>query len=208
MTTPWPEIWKAIDSVPGWLSEEEARTLYNFARVIEPELNVVELGAFMGRSTVALAAGLRDRPDRARGFVISVDTWQGTRDSSDEELHRQMMRERGVTDLYRLHRDTMQSLGLSHFVRRIRGRSSVEAIEFAADWKLEIGLLFIDARHDYESVLEDFTRWTPLVQSGGFIVFHDKEAYGPARVISEAPNHFPNLLRISAPGSLAVFSMP
>jgi len=119
-----------------------------------------------------------------------------------------MMRAKGVTDLYGLHKYNMQSLGLSHFIRRIRGRTSVEAIEFAVDWKLPLGLLFIDACHDYGEVLRDFTLWTPLVLSGGFVVFHDKDAPGPARVVSEAGTHFPELLKISAPGSLAAFSVP
>jgi len=35
------------------------------------------------------------------------------------------------------------------------------------------GLIFIDARHDYDSVLQDFTCWAPMLAAGGAIAFHD-----------------------------------
>jgi hypothetical protein len=37
----------------------------------------------------------------------------------------------------------------------------------------EIGLVFIDGSHDYESIKSDFEAWWPKVQVGGIIAFHD-----------------------------------
>ncbi len=34
-------------------------------------------------------------------------------------------------------------------------------------------LVFIDAAHDYQSVLDDIERWTPKVRSGGVLAGHD-----------------------------------
>lgn len=36
-----------------------------------------------------------------------------------------------------------------------------------------IDVLHIDADHRYESVKRDFTLWSPLVRSGGVVLFHD-----------------------------------
>lgn len=41
-------------------------------------------------------------------------------------------------------------------------------------------LIFIDARHDYESVLEDFNGWLPMLAKNGLMAFHDSQVC-PAR---------------------------
>lgn len=56
-------------------------------------------------------------------------------------------------------------------------------------------LIFIDARHDYDSVLEDFIVWSPMVAENGVIAFHDShiceacpelnEDDGPVRLCNE-----------------------
>lgn len=56
-------------------------------------------------------------------------------------------------------------------------------------------LIFIDARHDYESVREDFENWSLLLDKNGLIAFHDScicparpdltEETGPVRLCYE-----------------------
>lgn len=58
-------------------------------------------------------------------------------------------------------------------------------------------LIFIDARHDYESVLEDFQCWAPMLSNEGIMAFHDSrvcearqdlnEQVGPVRLCNEIP---------------------
>ncbi len=48
-----------------------------------------------------------------------------------------------------------------------------------------IGLLFIDALHDYESVRKDFELWFPRMCAGGFVAFHDVDQPGPNRLVGE-----------------------
>lgn len=53
-------------------------------------------------------------------------------------------------------------------------------------------IIFIDAAHDYSSVLEDIDRWWPKVKPGGFLVMHDFNHKWPGvqRAISERFNLF------------------
>ncbi|MDB6077680.1 MAG: O-methyltransferase [Akkermansiaceae bacterium] len=53
------------------------------------------------------------------------------------------------------------------------------ASEIVADF------IFIDARHDYESVLEDFGLWSAKLGLGGVIAFHDSRACPARPEISE-----------------------
>jgi predicted O-methyltransferase YrrM len=58
-----------------------------------------------------------------------------------------------------------------------------------------LDMVFIDARHDYDSVLEDFRLWSPKIAVGGVIAFHDScrcaarpeisDDDGPVRVCAE-----------------------
>lgn len=56
-----------------------------------------------------------------------------------------------------------------------------ETLETVKDFLLDIennvirsvDLLFIDGDHRYEAVKKDYEMYSPLVQAGGFIVFHD-----------------------------------
>jgi hypothetical protein len=50
-------------------------------------------------------------------------------------------------------------------------RTSVKAAEDIADGSLDF--VYIDARHDYGSVLEDLAAWFPKVRPGGLIAGHD-----------------------------------
>ena len=83
----------------------------------------------------------------------------------------------------------MARLGLSELVVPLR-MSTVEASRQWAGGE-NIGLLFIDASHDYLAVRRDFEMWSPLVCGGGFVVFDDVPAWpGPTRVVSELPRWF------------------
>jgi hypothetical protein len=69
------------------------------------------------------------------------------------------------------------------------GVSQVPA-DAARDWptQVEIGLLFIDASHDYVSVGRDYEFWSPFVAVNGFVTFDDVPGWpGPTRLVGELP---------------------
>ena len=56
-------------------------------------------------------------------------------------------------------------------VEFVTEKSAVAASRLPLQGKAD--LIFIDARHDYASVLEDFNCWQPMLASGGTMAFHD-----------------------------------
>ena len=60
-----------VREIGGWLTEAQARTLWDEARVVPAGALIVEIGSHQGRSTVVLAAAA----PRAR--VIAVDPFVG-----------------------------------------------------------------------------------------------------------------------------------
>lgn len=58
----------------------------------------------------------------------------------------------------------------------------------------DIDVVFIDALHDYDSVMKDISLWWPLVREGGFICGHDFQHKFPG-VMRAVAEHFP-LMRV------------
>lgn len=56
-------------------------------------------------------------------------------------------------------------------IRFVKKTSAEAASEFRGSQKAD--LIFIDARHDYESVLQDFELWSTCLKDDGVIAFHD-----------------------------------
>jgi predicted O-methyltransferase YrrM len=50
----------------------------------------------------------------------------------------------------------------------------IDSKELAKTWdRGEFKMIFIDGNHDYEAVKADIVNWTPFLQHGGWILFHD-----------------------------------
>ncbi|WP_274649481.1 class I SAM-dependent methyltransferase [Paenibacillus humicola] len=174
------EIEQMTASIQGWVSDKAGMRLYELARFHAPTGIVAELGSWKGRSTLWLAHGILDRGE---GTVFAVDTWRGT---ETEPGHAELLVGYEENQLFEEFKDNLGKAGVLHLVHPIVGDTVQTARNFQPD--LPIGLLFIDACHDYEAVKADFEHWSPLVADNGYIVFDDVPAWpGPTRLVFELP---------------------
>lgn len=172
------------EGIPGWLSEDEAITLYELALGLPHERPVaVEIGSWLGKSSLVLSKGLKGKTEPK---LYCIDPFNGDADEVDRAMYGREMRKMNRT-LKETFLDNMKKHGVLDVVRPMEGYS----FEFAADFKEPINLLFIDGNHDYEAVLQDYEQWSPLVKPGGMIAFHDvvlgenPDPVGPGMVIKE-----------------------
>jgi hypothetical protein len=137
----------------------------------EPEAAIVELGSYKGKSTVALAAGVRS-VGPGSVVVYAVDTFEG----SAELAHL------GLNTFADFQSNIARS-GLTSLVQPIQGLT----VPSAGLVERPISLLFIDADHSYEGVRADFEAWAPMVIPNGIIAFHDTfgDWEGPNRFVHE-----------------------
>ena len=70
------EVWRTADWIPGWFHEGSASLFYSVIREARPT-TVVEIGSYLGRSTVFLALALRQTG--LQGRVVAVDPHTGDR---------------------------------------------------------------------------------------------------------------------------------
>jgi predicted O-methyltransferase YrrM len=161
-----------IDQIEGWLSLGEGQRLAFLASTVPPSLAIVEIGSWKGKSTVWLASGSK-HGQGAR--VWAVDHWTGSPE------HESLFHWSPGATTFPEFQQNITWFGHEDIVTPISGRSE----DVAKTWDKDIGLVFIDAAHDYESVRADFLVWTPFLVRGGWVAFHDAGAPGPARVIAE-----------------------
>ena len=172
------------EAIPGWLSENEAITLYELARSLPAERPVaVEIGSWLGKSSVVLSKGMKGK---RRPALYCIDPFNGDADAGDRELYGREMVGMDRT-LEQTFLENMKKNGVLDIARPVVAYS----FEVAPDFKEPIDLLFIDGNHDYEAVLQDYEQWSPLIKTGGVIAFHDvvfdpdPDPVGPVKVAKE-----------------------
>ncbi len=177
------ELTAKIEPIQGWLSAGAGSAQYQLARLLAPSEVMVELGSWKGRSTAWLGFAVKDR---GNGRVIAIDTWAGT---PSESLHKELLKDYGKDQLFDEFNANMAQLGLSDVIEARRMSTQQAAREWIGGQC--IGVLHIDAGHEYLDVRRDFEMWSPFVVPGGFIVFDDVPSWpGPTRLITELPRWF------------------
>ncbi|MEJ8545125.1 class I SAM-dependent methyltransferase [Brevibacillus borstelensis] len=156
-----------LNNVEGILALDEGRYLAYCASVVPKEQKIVEIGSLKGKSTCFTAMGSM----LGNGaHVYAMDPWELIYGEIGKTYHQEFWQNVG-------------KFGLEPLITSIVGYSH----EVVKEWSGEIGLLFIDGDHHYESVRRDYELWAPFIAQGGWIAFHDINGIWPdvKRVIDE-----------------------
>ena len=117
------------EAIPGWLSENEAITLYELARSLPADHPVaVEIGSWLGKSSVVLSKGLRGKK---RPALYCIDPFNGDADASDRQLYGREMVGMDRT-LEQTFLDNMKKNGVLDIARPGRTWLSVTLADFSA----------------------------------------------------------------------------
>jgi predicted O-methyltransferase YrrM len=150
----------AIDSVEGWLSEDQARRLWEAARRVPAGGRIVEIGSFRGRSTIVLR-----RAADAAVEVVAIDP-HGGGDRGPREISPDAAR--GQAD-HEAFLENLRRAGAEGGVRHVR-RMSQDAL---GEVHGGVDLLYVDGAHRYGPAKADLQRWGECVSPGGTMLVHD-----------------------------------
>jgi predicted O-methyltransferase YrrM len=187
VSSAFADAWTVAERIPGWLTHDQARCLWDAAQGLGPGSTAVEIGSHQGRSTVALAKGAQ----RAGSTVVAIDpfldgaVFGGQRTRQRFEQH---VREAEVTDVVRLEPDYSQRV--------------------LSTWSDMVHLLYIDGKHDFWSCTRDIG-WVAHMPPGASVFIHDAfSSVGvTASLIREQSRRRPQLRYRSRVGSLALFTV-
>jgi hypothetical protein len=146
---------KSYKDVTGWFAFEP---FYNHIAetYLTNDMNIAEVGAYMGKSTAFMANKLKTKKLKTKFYV--VDHWRG---SAEHGL---------VIGLYETFLNNMEDCNVSKYITPLR----LESVDAAATFPDKFfDFVFLDASHDYDSVKKDIQAWLPKVKPGGILAGDD-----------------------------------
>lgn len=159
-TPRFDEALRAVAGVAGWMTDAQARRLWDCAQVVDPGGLIVEIGSYQGRSAIVLA---RAAPPGVE--VVAIDPHAGN-DRGPQQIRGSV--DQGEQD-HQTFLANLERAGVRDRVRHVRLPSQEAALEVVAP----IDLLYIDGAHRYRPARDDIRRWSPHVTEGGTILIHD-----------------------------------
>ena len=150
--------------VPGFFDSD---LVYKMAVKSAQEGSVfVEIGTWKGKSTSCMGQLIKSSEKNIKFYA--VDTFEG----SDEKFHQEWIKhlKNSNTSLFDEYEKNLKSCDVYDVVNTIKS-TSVEASSMFDDESVDF--IFIDAAHDYESVLSDIKSWYPKIKPEGLICGDD-----------------------------------
>jgi hypothetical protein len=151
---------RLVDGVEGWLSDAQARRLWDAARAVRAPGRIVEIGSFRGRSTIVLACAAADGVE-----LVAIDP-HGGGDRGPQEIVPDAAR--GEEDFVAFHAN-LRRAGVEDRVRHLRARS----LDALGSLEGETEVLYVDGAHRYRPASADIERWGRRVAPGGTMLIHD-----------------------------------
>lgn len=162
--TPFPELWRQVRTVTGWLSEPEAGVLWQAALATPADGVIVEIGSFAGKSARVLAAAGRR--------LLCVD-----RLTMGLSVGKIVIDDAIVASL--------QAVVNDHPHVTWQHCESQDA-----DYPPRIDMVYIDACHKYPYPLNDYLAVRHALHPGSQVAFHDyHREHGVTRTVLELESH-------------------
>ena len=157
---------EAAGSIPGWIVPPATREVAIASYKLPENPTIVEVGAFMGRSTALLAGARRLR---GSGVVHAIDPFDCSGDGFSISHYEDLLKASGARTLEEAFRSNMRRLGLENVVEVYTGTSS----EVVANWTRQIDLLLLDGDQTPHVQRRSYELWIPFLKSGGTFIMHN-----------------------------------
>jgi hypothetical protein len=147
-------------SIPGWRHGEEAVALCDASYSPDGDAVIVEVGAFLGRSTILLAGA---RKLRGSGKVHCFDPFDCSGDAYSVPVYQQILASAGGRSLREHFDRNINRADLSDWVQVHECRAADGAI----DWQRPVDVLLLDGDQSPGGARDAYEAWIPHLKSGG-----------------------------------------
>jgi predicted O-methyltransferase YrrM len=150
--------WNLVRETRGFLSEREARFLMNAVALTPAQGANVEIGSFMGRSTVGLAYVVRALGNRK---LTAIDPHTAPSETDPQLDGAETSYSQFIANLDRAN------------VRDVVDVRVAYSSEVAQNWNEPIRFLWIDGDHTYAGAKADLDMFKPFLVDGAIVAMHD-----------------------------------
>ncbi|WP_209020591.1 class I SAM-dependent methyltransferase [Nocardioides sp. 1609] len=154
VTTPdeqFDRAWEVADRIPGWLTRDQARLLYDEALALPHGATLLEIGSHQGRSTVVLG----QVASATGGTVIAIDPFVEGRLFGGAPTRTRFLAH-------------LEEAGVAGVVRHVEDYST----RARPGWSDGFDYLYIDGKHDFWTFSDDL-RWRSFLPRNAPILVHD-----------------------------------
>ncbi len=156
------EMYQEPVSYPASVAPAQGRQIHDLILAHQP-INVVEIGCFIGISSVWIGSALEKS---GKGTLCSVDLFQEK--VPVVPFHRGFL---GNPIKYAM--EKVEEAGLDNRVRFVKMESGSFAAARSHVADRMIDFLFLDGDHTIPGCIDDFVAYYPLIPEGGYILLHD-----------------------------------
>lgn len=156
----FPDVLAQVADVEGWMTNDQARRLYDRSCDLGEGTKIVEIGSFRGRSLVVLASAAADGIE-----IVSIDPHAGS-DRGPQEIAADQ--DRGDDD-HTVYNRNLAAAGVLDRITHVRKMSDAALADVDGD----IDLLYIDGAHRFAPARADIIDWGDRVSGGGVMLIHD-----------------------------------
>jgi predicted O-methyltransferase YrrM len=153
--------------IPTWTRGVEALALAQAAQALRTGAIIVEIGSFLGGSTVLLAGA---RKLRGSGEVHCIDPFDASGEDFSAPVYRAISNTLPLSLRQQFERNIKQA-GVAEWVTIHQGRAS----EIAQSWIQQIDMLFLDGDQSCHGVCAAYDSWAPFLRAGGLIAIHNSD---------------------------------
>jgi predicted O-methyltransferase YrrM len=165
---PLTKYLRASAKIPGWLRGKEAKTMASVVSSLPDDCVVVEIGSFLGSSSILLAGALKLR---GSGKLHCVDPFDASGDAFSVPIYKDLLDANEEKPLRQCFDENIHAAGLEDWVEVHQGRAD----EISRGWRLPIDLLFLDGDHSPQGARRAYESWFPMLKDGGTIAIHNSD---------------------------------
>jgi predicted O-methyltransferase YrrM len=160
-----PAYLTIAETIPGWVTWQELSEKVRYARSLPTDAQIVEIGAFLGRSTVVLAGA---RKLEGSGMVHTIDPFDASGETFSQTIYKKIENELN-NSLLNVFVTKLRSARVEDYVKVYQG--TAESV--VQTWNTPIDMLVLDGDQSPKGARSAYNLWIPFLKPGGILVLHN-----------------------------------
>ena len=156
-----------IGKIKGFMPPHEGKALIEWASKFSIKGVIMEIGTYCGKSSIYLSVGAK----KNNQTVFTLDHHLG---SEEHQINEEYF-DKEIYDYSEERVNTLPLLiqNINHFKIQNIVPIISESTKASINWDTNLGVLFIDGGHSFESANNDYLYWESKIIKGGVLIIHD-----------------------------------